>query len=388
MKSIVRLYAYLALLGVTAFPAFAVAADLPESWRIYIGTYTRGDSEGIYQLSLDAERGAIEAKGIAAKTENPSFLALHPHKAVLYAAGEMSDGGTVSSFAVDPESGVLAPINAESSGGSGPCHLSVAPSGQHVAVANYGAGSISLLPISEAGALSTATATIQHSGSSVNAKRQQAPHAHSVNFDPAGRFLFAADLGIDKMMIYRYGMADGSLAANDPAFVGLAPGAGPRHFSFHPSGTYAYAINELDSTVTVFGYDATAGRLDVVQTLGTLPVDFEGANTTAEIRVHPSGNYVYASNRGHDSIAVFRVDPATGRLSAIGHTSTEGKTPRNFNLDPAGRFLVAANQNSDTVVVLAIDPSDGTLRSTGHHIALPMPVCVTFVPADHPAANE
>ncbi len=363
----------------------AEAADASASARnvrVYIGTYTGGASEGIYLLEFDAQTGRLGEPQLAAKIGNPSFLALHPTKPLLYAVGVTTrDDGekwdSVTAFIVEPDTGMLSQLNRESSMGSGPCHISVHPAGRHVAVANYGGGSIAVLPLREDGALGAASAFVQHEGSSVHPRQKQA-HAHSTNFDPAGRFLFAADLGIDKIFIYRINEAQGTLEPNEPPAAELSPGAGPRHFAFHPSGNYAYAINELDSTITAFAYDAARGRLETVGTVSTLPEDFTGENTTAEVKVHPSGSFVYGSNRGHDSIAVFSVDPATGSLTSAGWTPTQGNAPRNFNVDPSGCFLIAANQNSDTLVVFRVDPASGTLEPTGQTVEVPAPVCVVF----------
>jgi len=346
---------------------------------VYIGTYTQGASEGIYRFSLDLESGEATEPVLATEAVNPSFLALHPMLPVIYAVGEIpGQGGTVSAFRIDGETGDLHLLNQQSSEGGGPCHVAVAPSGRHVAVANYGGGSVTLLPVAEDGSLEAASATAQHEGSSVH-QRQQAPHAHSVVFDPAGAFLFAADLGIDKIMSYRYDDAGGALPLNDPPSAALSPGAGPRHFTFHPNGRFAYAVNELDNTVTAFAYDAEEGTLETLHSIGTLPDNFTEPNTTAEIRVHPGGRFLYASNRGHDSIARFALNPANGRLTARGHVSTRGETPRNFNLDPTGAYLLAANQRTDNVVLFRVDPETGAPEPTGQELEIPAPVCVLFV---------
>ena len=364
-----------ALIG--AFVNFATEAEVQ---RVYFGTYTNGASQGIYVADFDSSSGAISNLRVAAKTENPSFLAKHPALPVIYAVGEMvkepdGDGGTVSAFRME-ESGELTLINRASSVGAGPCHVAVAPSGKHVAVANYGGGSVALLPIDDTGTLGKASAFIQHEGSSVNKDRQGEPHAHSVTFDASGKFLIVADLGIDKLAIYKYDAAVGSLTAADPAV--LKPGAGPRHTKFHPTLPVLYTVNELGNSVTVFLFDAASGATKELQTISTLPSDSKGTNTTAEIRVHPSGRYVYASNRGHDSIAVFAVDEQSGELSATGQTPTGGRTPRNFNVDPGGKYLLAANQNSDSVVTFAVDGKTGALKQVGEPLSVPMPVCVFF----------
>ncbi len=361
----------------------ADAQETPRNLRVYAGTYTGGASEGIYVLDFDAQTGRLGHPQLAAKTGNPSFLALHPAKPLLYAVGEATrESGekwdSVTAFLVEPETGALTQLNRASSRGGGPCHVAVAPAGRHVAVANYGSGSIAALPIREDGPLGEASAFVQHTGSSIHPQRQREAHAHSVTFDPTGRFLFAADLGTDQIMVYRFNDMLGTLEANDPPSVHLAPGAGPRHFAFHPSGKFAYVINELDCTITAFTYDPAAGRLDPIHSVTTVPGDFTGDNTTAEIKVHPSGRFVYGSNRGHDSIAVFTIDAGSGALTPAGWTSTQGKTPRNFNMDPEGRFLIAANQESDTLAVFRIDPASGALEPTGQTVAVPSPVCVVF----------
>lgn len=285
--------------------------------------------------------------------------------------------GAVAAFAIKDD-GSLTPGNRESSGGQGPCHLVVDKSGKNVLVANYGGGSVACLPIDRYGRLSKASAFIQHKGKSVDRARQEAPHAHSVNLDPANRYAFVADLGLDQVLVYRFDADKGSLEPNDPPAAKVKPGSGPRHFAFHPSGRFAYVINEMASTITAFSYDAAKGVLTELQTISTLPEEVKG-NSTAEVQVHPSGKFVYGSNRGHNSIAGFAVDAKSGKLSAIGHQSTGGKTPRNFAIDPSGKYLLAENQDSDTIVVLAIDDDSGKLSPTGNEIKIAKPVCVKFL---------
>jgi 6-phosphogluconolactonase len=353
--------------------------------RVYIGTYTRGASKGIYLAQLDTATGKLDTPVLAAEAKNPSFLAIHPNRRFLYAVGELGNfegkpAGAVGAFAFE-ESGKLRPLNQQSSGGAGPCHLVVDPSGRNVLVANYSGGSVACLPIRDDGSLGPATSFIQHEGSSVDPRRQKGPHAHSINLDAAGRFAFVPDLGLDKVLIYRLDAAAGKLAPNAPPFARLDPGAGPRHFAFHPNGRYAYVINEMASTVTAFSYDAARGALKPLQTVSTLPGGFEGNNTTAEVVVHPSGRFLYGSNRGHDSIAVFSIDPATGKLAPLGHTSTRGRTPRNFNLDPTGTWLLAANQSTDNVAVFRVDARTGKLRPTGQSVTVGAPVCIEMLRA-------
>lgn len=353
--------------------------------RVYIGTYTRTGGQGIYLSRLDLATGKLQPPELAAEVTNPSFLAIHPSRPLLYAVGEMGNfegknTGAVSAFSMDPVTGKLTLLNQQSSRGTGPCHLVVDRSGKNVLVANYGGGSIACLPIRPDGRLGEATSSIQHEGSSVHPQRQQGPHAHSINLDAAGRFAFAADLGLDKILIYRFDAAEGKLAPNDPPGADVVPGAGPRHFAFHPTGRYAYVINELNSTITAFTYDARRGRLGIRQTVSTLPAEFDGDNTTAEVQVHPSGRFLYGSNRGHDSIAAFAIDGRTGGLTPIGHQSTQGKAPRNFGIDPTGSYLLAANQGSNNIVVFRIDKQTGVLRPAGHSISVPMPVCIKMLP--------
>ena len=360
----------------------AVGQEHPSHWHVYIGTYTAGESEGIYLLELDLDTGELTQHGLAGEADNPNFLALHPTEPLLYAVGRMPDGeggtqGALGAFRIDAESGRLTAVNQASSIDGGPCHIAVDRAGRHVAAANYGGGSFLVRAIEDGGGVGETTGHVQHEGSSVH-PRQQNPHAHAVDFAPDGRFLFVTDLGIDKVMIYRYDSETGAVEPNDPPYAEVAPGAGPRHFDFHPSGDFAYVINELDNTVTAFAYDAETGSLETIHTVPTLPEDFEEDNTTAEVRVHPSGRFLYGSNRGHDSIAVFEIDETTGELTPAGHASTQGNTPRNFNVDPSGQYLLAANQNSDNVVVFRIDPGTGMLEPTGGEAEVPSPVCVVF----------
>jgi 6-phosphogluconolactonase len=259
--------------------------------------------------------------------------------------------------------------------------VAVDRAGKNVLVANYGSGSVACLPIGGDGRLSPAASFQQHEGSGANPQRQQGPHAHSINLDAANRVAIAADLGLDKLFVYRFDAPQGTLTPNDPPFARVAPGSGPRHFAFHPDGAHAYVINEITLTITAFDYDPGRGVLSEIQTLSTLPEGVQGKNlSTAEVQVHPSGRFLYGSNRGHNTIAIFAIDPASGRLRAVGHQSTEGKTPRNFGIDPTGRYLLAANQDSGTMVVFRIDPQTGQLQPTGQSVAVPKPVCVKFVP--------
>lgn len=351
--------------------------------RVYFGTYGEGPNQGIFVAELDLATGVVSPPRLAAEAVNPSFLAIDPSHQFLYAVTEVSThggkkSGGVVAFAVDASTGGLTRLNEQPSQGAGPCHLVVDKAGKHVLVANYEGGTAAVLPIDKTGRLQPASSVVAHHGRGPNPQRQEAAHAHSINLDPANRFAFVADLGLDKVFVYRFDKEAGSLTPNDPPTVAVAPGAGPRHFAFHPSGRFAYVVNELASTVTAFWYDAENGTLSTIQTISTLPSTYKEANTAAEIVVHPSGKFAYASNRGHDSIAIFTVDAATGRLVAAGHESTRGKTPRNFAVDPTGTYLLAANQDSDTIVVFRLDPATGRLKATGQTLKVHKPVCVRF----------
>jgi len=365
---------------------YAQAASATQSMRIYFGTYTGPKSKGIYVSRFDPATGKLGPPELAAQTVNPSFLAVHPHRRFLYAVGETSDfggkrEGAVKAFSIGEESGQLTLLNHQSSGGAGPCHLAVDHSGKCLLVANYGSGSIAALPIQSDGSLAEPSATIQHRGSSVNPQRQAGPHAHFITPDPDNRFALACDLGLDQVLVYRLDAPKAALAANDPPFTAVKPGAGPRHLAFHPSGRFTFLINEMGSTITVFAYDAQGGVLKELQTISTLPDGFAGKSTCAGVQVHPSGKFIYGSNRGHDSIAVFAFDIAGRRLTCVEHQSTQGKTPRHFAIDPAGRWLLAENQGSDNVVLFRVDTATGRLSPTGHLVEVPTPVCAIFVPS-------
>ncbi|MFQ5740716.1 MAG: lactonase family protein [Acidobacteriota bacterium] len=355
-----------------------------KEYLVYIGTYTREASEGIYVWRFSPSSGEITSLGLAAEIREPSFLALHPQGNVLYAVSETDDydeagSGSITAFRIHRETGKLSRINQVSSGGGWPCHLQVDQTGRMLAVANYRDGRVASVPLERAGRLGKVSSLAQHEGSSVNPERQEGPHAHSVNFSPDNRYLVAADLGLDKLLIYRVNLAQGSLETEQPGVVKIDAGAGPRHFAFGPSGRFGYLINELQSSVTVFRYQARSGQLEELQTISTLPEDFKGANTTAEIGIHPSGSFLYGSNRGHDSIAIFAIDGVKGTLRRVDNVPTLGKTPRNFAIDPTGATLFAANQDSDTVVLFRIDAQTGRLTAVGRELRVDSPVCVKFV---------
>ncbi|MDE2928422.1 MAG: lactonase family protein [Acidobacteriota bacterium] len=361
--------------------------DQPESsgdLLVFFGTYTRTDSEGIYTYRMDPESGALERLSVVSGIESPSFLALHPNGRHLYAVSEIGEfeggkTGTVSAYSIDSSSGQLSFLNLQPSQGAIPCHLVVDRTGRTLLLANYSGGSVASFPIDSEGRLGPAISVIQHEGSSVDPVRQTGPRAHSINLDPENRFAVAADLGTDEVLVYRFDAGTGELEPNTPTSVPVDPGGGPRHFAFHPSGRFGYVINEMGSTVTAFRYDGEKGTLDPIQTITTLPEGFEGVTHTAEVRVHPSGRFLYGSNRGHDSIAIFAIDQETGRLTARGQEPTRGKTPRNFEIDPTGTWLLAANQDSDSVVVFRIDSQTGALEANGQTADVPMPVCIRML---------
>ncbi len=371
------------LFGLLVTDRGLVAAD----YFMYVGTYTERDSKGIYAWRFDSATGKLTPAGLKAETLNPSFLAVHPNGRFLYAVNEISHfqrmlrNGSVSAFAIDPVTGQLKLLNQQASAGDGPCHLTLDNQGKCLIVANYNNGSLASFPVSDNGALSQSASFFQHRGAGAIPHRQDGPHAHCVIVSPDNRFVLAADLGLDKVLFYHLDAATALMTANDPPSVTVAPGSGPRHLAFHPSGKFVYLINEMGSTVITFAYDAQAGTLRELQTVSTLPKDFKGKNDTAELQVHPSGKFLYGSNRGHDSIAVFAIDPKAGTLTPIEHVSTQGKTPRHFAIDPTGAYLIAANQQSNNMVVFRIDRSTGKLAPTGQVEAAPSPVCLTFVKA-------
>jgi len=369
--------------------AQSVKKNAAGEYTVYIGTYTepRTGSKGIYAYRFHPADSRLTPVGLVAETANPSFLAIHPNGQYLYAVNELDTyrgkaTGAVSAFRIDLRTAKLTLLNTVSSGGGGPCHLLVDESGKNLLVANYGTGSVACLRLREDGSLGDASAFIQHQGEVFDKKRQGGPHAHSVNLPRGNRFMLATDLGLDEVLVYRFDAAAGTLAPNQPPIAKVEPGSGPRHFAFHPSEKYAYVLNEIKSTVTAFRYDAAKGSLESLQTISTLPKNFSGKDlTTAEIAVDQRGRFLYASNRGHDSIAVFAIDQTSGKLTLVEITPTQGKTPRNFAIDPTGAYLFAANEDSGTIVVFRIDQATGRLTPAGQKLVVPAPVCITFIGA-------
>ncbi len=353
--------------------------------QVYIGTYTRAKSQGIYLSEFDLLTGKLGAPVLAAEAKNPSFLAFHPNRRFLFSVSEMSGGqraGAVTAFSRDALNGKLTLLNQQPSGGAGPCHLALDRSGQCLLVANYGSGSISALPIQADGKLGAPATQIQHEGSSVNPQRQAGPHAHFITPDPDNRFALTCDLGLDKVLVYRLDPSKSALTPNLSPSISVEPGSGPRHLAFHPNGRFVYLINEMSSTLSVLTYEPQTGTLKEIQTLSSLPANYTGPNTCAEVQVHPSGKFVYGSNRGHNSIVSFTIDAKTGKLALLEHQSTQGKTPRHFTLVPTGDWLLAENQDSDNIVVFRVDSLTGHLTSTGQTIEVGSPVCVVFAPVE------
>ena len=367
-------------LGAVTFPRTTHAYEARDL-TLYVGTYTSSDSEGIYIYGMDQVTGELKLTK-SVKSVNPSFLALDRTKRYLYAVNEVPEfggkpGGAVSAFAIDSGNGDLRFLNQQPSLGADPCHLTVDRSRKNLLVANYTGGSVAVLPITRDGSLGPASDLKQHEGSSIK-EQQKGPHAHCIILDRSERYALVADLGLDKVMLYRYDKASGKLGSGKQPWAQLPSGAGPRHLTLHPNGKYAYVINELDSTLTVFQYNEHNGRLTLVETVSTLPGNFSGTSYCADVHLSPSGNFLYGSNRGHDSIVVFAIAKDSGRLTQLEHVSTEGKWPRNFTLDPKGKFLLVANQRSDNVVTFKIDAQTGRLKSAGNVAKIPMPVCLQF----------
>jgi 6-phosphogluconolactonase len=399
-RPVLRIWAKLVVLAVfvLAWAGFArplrgETKKIPaaSSYLVYVGTYTAGTSKGIYDYRFDPKTGQLTPIGVAAEVVNPSFLATDPQHHFLYAVTEMGQAhgpeayktnGSISSFSIDRKTGTLTFLNKIDSGGGGPCHLVVDKTGKMLFVANYGSGSVASFAIKPDGSIGERTGFDQHTGSSVDPARQKGPHAHAVVLSPDNRFLFVPDLGTDQIKIYRVDAAKGTFTPNDLPFATVKAGYGPRHFTFGRGAKFAYAVCEMGSSVAVFSYDPAKGSLTPVQTISNLPSDFKGVNNSAEIEVDRSGRFLYASNRGNDSITVFAIDPVKGTLTNVQVVPTQGNMPRNFAIDPTGQYLIAANQKSNSMVVFAIDPKDGQLKPAGQTLDISSPVDILFVPAE------
>jgi 6-phosphogluconolactonase len=355
--------------------------------RVYFGTYTRGNSasDGIYTAMFNDADGRLDEVELAAEADNPSFLAVHPKQDLLFACIEVNDfqsqpSGAVAAYQVDRATGGLTLINQQPSGGGAPCHCVVDATGKHLLVANYLGGNAAVFPIQDDGSLGERSCLIQHIGSGPNMQRQKSPHAHSINLSADNEFAYVADLGIDRIMIYRFDDQRGLLVPSAADSVAVKGGGGPRHFALHPSGKFAYSNNELTSETNAFVRDPETGALELQQTVSSIPSNFDGRKSTAECLVHPSGRFAYTSNRGHDSIAVYHIDSESGRLDPVEIVGTGGREPRNFFITPNGNWLLAANQNSDTVIVFRVDPESGKLNQTNQKIDVGKPVCIRMLP--------
>lgn len=385
-RTFLSLVSLAALLFSLATLVESAAAQQKGKYLFYVGTYTLegSKSKGIYAYRYDAATQEITPLGLAAETTNPSWVAIHPNGRFLYAVNEVPNykgpnSGGVSAFSIDRASGKLTFLNEVASRGADPCYITVDKTGKYVLVANYTGGSVAVFPVSEDGKLGEASAFVQHTGHGPNAKRQEAAHAHSIDMSPDNRFAFVDDLGLDELLVYKFDASKGTLTPNDPPFAKLPPGAGPRHFALHPSGKFAYVVAEMHSTVTAFSADLKAGTFTPMQNTSALPADFKGENDDAEIEIHPSGKFLYASNRGHDSITLFSVDSAKGTVTPVEYTPTQGKEPRSFEIDPTGKLIFAQNQHSDTIVLFRIDEKTGKLTPTGKVLEVGQPVCVKFL---------
>ena len=358
-------------------------APAKKDFFAFVGTYTaKTQSKGIYAFRYDAGSGKLTALGVAAETPDPSFVAIHPSGKYLYAVNESGKSSMVTSFALDAKTGKLTQLNQVPSLGEDPCYIAFDQTGKYILVANYSSGTLAVFPILEDGKIGEKAALIQDSGTlGPNKERQEGPHAHWIETSADNRFALAADLGLDEILIFQFDAAKGTLGPHMPPSAGLKPGSGPRHAAFSPNGKFLFVVSELSSTATSFSFDAKKGTLKQVNSLSTLPPEFSGRNDVAEVAVHPSGKFLYVSNRGMDSIAVFGIDAKSGRLTQTGGVPTGGKEPRHFALDPAGNFMFVENQLSDTVVVFHVDANSGQLTPTGDTLSVPSPVCLKFVPA-------
>jgi 6-phosphogluconolactonase len=384
MKITRRIFAFSLLIAPLVFSVAGGSADKPAANRkylVFVGTYTtKTDSKGIYGFEFDADTGKLTPKGVAAETQDPSWVAVHPSGKYLYAANEAGKASAVSAFAVDVKSGKLTLLNQIPSLGEDPCYLSFDKTGRYLLVANYSSGTIAVFPILADGRLGEHTATVKDQGAAgPNKERQEGPHAHWIETSPDNRFALVADLGFDEVLVYKFDATSGTLTPNEPAFARLKAGSGPRHAAFYPNGKFIFAVSELSSTATSFAYDAKKGTLKETGTASTLPPGFSGRNDVAEGAVHPNGKFLYVSNRGNDSIAILSIDPGNRTLAPAGGIPTGGKEPRHFAIDPSGKYLLAENQLSNNVVVFKIDAATGGLTPTGQVVEVPSPVDIAFL---------
>ena len=359
----------------------AFASAEPKAQFLYVGNY----GNGIQAFQYDSQALALQPLGMVGEVQRPSFLTLHPNGRFLYAVSELGNDngseGYVYAFSVDKSTGKLHFLNRQSSGGGGACHLVINKSGKFLLVANYGSGSVADFPLKDDGSIGTLASKVQFEGSGPNPKRQKGPHAHAVVLSSDDRFLFVPDLGTDQVKIFKFEPTTGALTPNKPAFASVKPGAGPRHFAISPNSHFAYVLEEMGSSVSAFKLDGSSGALADIEAVSTLPADNTKVNNSAEIQIDPAGNFLYASNRGHDSIAVFAIDRQSGQLSRVQIVPSGGATPRNFTIDPTGKHVLAANQDSNNIALFDRDLKTGKLTPVGKTVATPSPVCLIFSPA-------
>lgn len=346
-------------------------------FHLLVGTYTSGKSEGIYVYKFNVKTGEFSKESVAKNVQNPSYLVISPDEKYVYSAGEIDKNGAVYAFAFDKKTGNLDKLSTQSSNGNYPCFVEIDKTGKWVFAGNYGAGSLTVLPVEANGGLGKPTQTIQHEGKSINPSRQEGPHVHSVNIAPNNIDVFVPDLGLDKIMTYSLDAKTGKLSVGNPPFTKVQDGSGPRHFTIHPNGKFAYVIQEISGSVTVFDYKK--GALSAIQTISTKPDGFMGGFNSADIHLSPDGKFLYGSNREHDSIVIYSIDAKTGKLTYVAHQSVMGKKPRNFMIDPTGNFVLVANQESDNITIFKRDAAKGTLTPTGKEISVPNPVCLKMI---------
>ena len=357
---------------------------LSSRYSMYVGTYTHGKSKGIYIFDFDAISGKLELKGISSELENPAYLCVSKNNKYLYAVMEVREfqgeaSGAVGAYSIDSKTGLLKLINIQSTKGKDPCHLCIDGTGKYLFAANYNEGTFSVYPLGNEGQIGTISSIFRHKGSGPVKPRQEEPHVHYVTLTPDEKYLCAVDLGIDRINIYSFTPGNGCPLIKEARPVTVKPGSGPRHMDFSPNNKFTYLLTELSSEVVVFEYNCHGAAFNQIQCISTLPSGFEGSNYCAAIHISPCGNYLYASNRGHDSIAIFRIISASGKLEPVSHIPTRGIFPRDFAIDPTGRFLFAANQDSDTIIPFAIMPDSGLLEQTGNVIEIPNPVCIKII---------
>lgn len=372
-------------------PAFLVLAKdkkpqkpQPTEFFAFAGTYTtKTQSKGIYEFRYDAKSGKLTAIGVAAETPDPSFIAIHPSGKFLYAVNEGGKASFVTSFALDAKTGKLTQLNQVPALGEDPCYISLDQTGKFILIANYTSGTLAVFPILPDGKIGEKTAVNQDSGKlGPNKERQEGPHAHWIETSPDNRYILAADLGLDQVLIFQFDAKKGTLGPHIPPSAALKAGSGPRHGIFSPNGKFFFVVSELASTATSFSYDAKTGDLKEINSVSTLPPDFSGRNDVAEVAVHPNGRFLYVSNRGNDCIVIFGIDPKKGTLTQLSHIPTGGKEPRHFTLDPSGNFLFVENQWSDTIITFHVDATTGALTPTGENVSVPSPVCLKFIAAE------